>query len=112
MQTGDIVIVNFPYSNLIEEKARPAVVVTVSEDSYRDVIVCMISSVIPRSILNHQLILSPSKNNNLRAISILKVGRIVTIENNKVIALIGKLDKEELKKFKISFKSLVENNVE
>ena len=112
MQTGDIVIVNFPYSNLIEEKARPAVVVTVSEDSYRDVILCMISSVIPRSILNHQILLTPSKKNNLRAISILKVGRIVTIENNKVIALIGKLDKEELKKFKISFKSLVENNVE
>ncbi len=112
MQTGDIVIVNFPYSNLIEEKARPAVVITVSEDSYRDVIVCMISSVIPKPILNHQLLLVPSKQNNLRATSILKVCRIVTVENDKVLASIGKLDNEDLKKFKLSFKSLVDKNVE
>ncbi|MFP5039623.1 type II toxin-antitoxin system PemK/MazF family toxin [Parasediminibacterium sp. JCM 36343] len=112
MQTGDIVIVNFPFSNLIEEKARPAVVVTITEDGYRDVLVCMISSVVPKTFSKYQLIVQPSKKNNLRAISIIKVSRIVTIENNKVIAEIGKLDKEDLKQFKLTFKSLVDNNAE
>ncbi len=108
MQTGDIVIVAFPFTDLIGDKARPALVVAVTDDVYKDVIVCMISSVLPQQITSYQLLLQPTITNKLRAVSILKINRIVTVENNKVIARIGMLDSEDLIKFKLTFKSLVD----
>lgn len=46
--------------------------------------------------------------NNLRALSVLKVSRIVTMEKSRVVSTIGKLDILELHHFKTIFKSLVD----
>ena len=109
MQTGDIIVVDFPFSNYSDSKVRPAVVVNVTKDKYKDVIVCFIGSVIPPSAINDQeIILYPNPINNLRSVSIIKVYRIATIKNSFIASVIGKLDDFQLKEFKSLFKSLVD----
>jgi len=108
MKTGDIVIVSFPFTDLTSSKARPAVVVNVIEPNYNDVIVCLISSVIPPSLTSHQIKLNPDNINNLKAHSVVNVARITTLAQNKIIAVIGKLNRQQLDEFKNKSKSLVE----
>lgn len=108
MKTGTVVIVSFPYSDLVSAKARPAVVVGETDDHYRDVIVCMITSVVPEQLNAQQVLVKPSSSNNLKTISVIKVSRIVTVEREKIAAVIGKLDAHDLLLFKNTFKSLVD----
>ena len=108
MQTGDIVIVSFPYRDLTSFKARPSVVVTQTKDNYDDVIVALISSIVPSSLLSYQIILQPDETNNLRTTSVIKVSRLATVEQSKIITTIGKLSASQLDAFKTLFKSLVD----
>jgi mRNA interferase MazF len=108
MQTGDIVIVSFPYTDLISFKARPAVVVTETNDNYNDVIVSLISSVVPSKLSRFQILIRPDTINNLKVVSVIKVSRIATVENTKVVGVIGKLAQAQSDEFKKLFKSLVD----
>ncbi len=108
MNIGDIIIVSFPFANLISYKARPAVVIAETPDEYKDVLVSLITSVIPQQLNSLQIKLTSDRTNNLKVDSVIKVYRIATIENNKIIAVIGKLNKEQLKEFKEKFKSLAD----
>ncbi len=36
MQTGDIVLIPFPFSELTDVKVRPAIVITETKDKYKD----------------------------------------------------------------------------
>lgn len=107
MNTGDIVILSFPFTDQTSFKARPAVIITETLD-YNDIIVCLISSVIPATLNSYQIVLQPDKINNLRAVSVIKVYRIATIESNKVISVIGKLSDTQMAEFRQKFKSLVD----
>ncbi len=107
MTIGDIVIASFPYSDLVKFKARPAVVVSITPDHYKDVIVCLITSVVPATINSQQILIHPSPINNLKVSSVIKVYRIATIERTKVLAGIGRLTENELQSFIEKFKSLV-----
>jgi mRNA interferase MazF len=108
MQTGDIVIISFPFTDLISYKARPAVVIRQVSGKYQDVILSLISSVVPQILSPLQMLLKPDSTNNLRVLSVIKVERIATVENDKILSVIGKLSKEELAIFKQLFKSLVD----
>jgi mRNA-degrading endonuclease toxin of MazEF toxin-antitoxin module len=108
MQTGDIVIVSFPYTDLISYKARPAVVVSQTKDNYNDVIVCLITSKIVEPIGELQILLQPDAVNNLKIPSVIKISRIATAEQNKILSTIGKLNQSQLTEFKRLFKSLVD----
>ncbi len=108
MNTGDIIIVSFPFTDLISYKARPAVVIAETPDEYKDVLVSLITSVIPGQLNSLKIRLAYDKINNLKVNSVITVYRIATIETNKIIAVIGKLNKEQLKEFKEKFKSLAD----
>ena len=108
MQTGDIVLIDFPYTSLIESKIRPEVVVNITNDKFKDVIICLISSIIPGNINKQEILLDPDSTNNLRSVSIIKVYRVATVKTSFVISVIGKLRKDALKDFKEIFKTLVD----
>ena len=101
MQTGDIVIVSFPYTDLISFKARPAVVIAEIKDSYHDVIVSLISSQVPHELLPFQMLLQPNSINNLKVPSVIKVARLATVESNKIVAVIGSSLRMNLKHLKL-----------
>ena len=108
MKTGDIIVVAFPFSDQNFYKNRPAVVVNSNLDAYGDIIVCLISSVVPAHISSYEIILEPDQENKLRALSVLKVNRIATVEKTMVKAVIGSLSEKEKNQFKQIFQSLVE----
>jgi mRNA interferase MazF len=78
MNIGDIVIVSFPFTNLVSYKARPAVVIAETPDEYKDVLVSLITSVVPPQLNSVQIRLLPNETNNLKVDSVIKVYRIAT----------------------------------
>lgn len=108
MKTGEIVVVDYPFTNLIQTKIRPAVVVTTTDDKHKDVVLCLISSVVPPKLNKTEILLHPNAINNLRAPSVIKVYRIATVQRNKIVSKIGKLSTNELTTFILAFQSLVQ----
>ena len=108
MKTGDIILIPFPFAEMVNAKVRPAVIVSVTKDKYKDIIVCAISSVMPAKLSENEILISPQGINKLRVRSVLKVDRIVTLKRKDVIHELGKLNIAELKKFKEIFRKLVD----
>jgi mRNA interferase MazF len=107
MKTGDIVLIPFRYAELTNKKVRPAVLITETDDKYKDLVLSAISSVVPSSISKREILLNPSKINNLRVKSVIKVDRIVTLKREDKIASLGKLSKQELSEFKESLIEMI-----
>lgn len=91
---GDIVITVFPYTDLTGSKRRPALVLG-GDAIGGDVILGFISSVVPRSLTKHDLLLTPSHSEfaatGLKAPSVLKLDKIATIARRLVTRRIGRL---------------------
>jgi mRNA interferase MazF len=108
MKTGDIVLVPFLFAELNNIKLRPAVVVCTTTDKYKDVVLSVISSVLPSKQGDKEIFISPNKTNKLKVKSVIKVDRIVTIKKESIVLELGRLSATELATFKLVFKSLVE----
>jgi mRNA interferase MazF len=107
MKIGDIILIPFPYAELTKTKVRPAAVIAETIDKYKDLVVSSISSVVPSEISPREILLKPNGVNNLRANSIVKADRIVTLKRTDVIADLGKLSGTELTVFKSILNSLI-----
>jgi len=99
MKIGSIILVPFPFAELTNRKVRPAVVITETADKYKDIVVSAISSVVPANLSKHEILLKPDRINNLRAVSILKADRIVTLKREDKIADLGSLPPYQLEEF-------------
>ena len=108
MQTGDIVLIPFPFSGFSNVKIRPALVIRETKDRHNDLVLCAISSQVSLILSENEYIVQPDSLNNLRTESIIRVDRIFTMKKENVIAILGKLNVSQLKTFKTIFKSLVD----
>ena len=108
MKTGDIVLIPFSASDLAITKVRPAVVIYETKDSYKDLVVSVISSVAPKIIAANEILIKPTNTNHLRATSIIKVDIILTIKREDVILRLGKLGITDLNSFKQKFHTLID----
>ncbi len=108
MNTGDIVLIPFPFSELTEVKLRPAIVITETKDKYRDLVLAAISSQVPATLSPAEIFVEPDSTNGLRAKSVIKVDRIFTLKAEKVVIKIGELSKSSVLIFKEKFKKLVD----
>lgn len=108
MNSGEIVLLPFPFSELTVKKVRPAIVVCETKDIYKDLVVCAVSSVIPTKIPTNEIMLVPNSTNKLRVKSVIKVDRIVTVKQNLVITKLGKLTQKEFEVFKKKFQKLID----
>lgn len=107
MQTGDIILIPFPFAELTNIKVRPAVLAAITKDPHQDIVICAVSSVIPSSLSDNEFVVSPGGDNSLRVRSVVKVDRIVTLKQRNVITQLGKLNANQLRIFKEKFKALV-----
>ena len=108
MNTGEIVLIPFPFAELTNKKVRPAIVVCETRDVYKDLVLCAVSSVVPKKLSANEMILKKAKTNNLRVDSVSKIDRIVTAKRADVIANLGKLSEKDLEIFKEKFKGLID----
>lgn len=107
MKTGDIILIPFPFAELKDVKVRPAVVITETADKYKDLVISAISSVVPDSLDPNEILINPNSANKLRAQSVIKVDRIVTLKQDDKIADLGRLSDSEIVVFKKVFVDLV-----
>ena len=108
MKIGDIILIPFPYAELTNVKVRPAVVLTITQDKFKDIVVSAISSVVPEKVSKREIVLHPDKINKLRISSIIKVDRIVTLKQENKIADLGKLSSAELLCYKKILSEMIE----
>lgn len=92
---GDIILIKYPFTNLIEFKVRPALVLRNQDDN--DVIVIPISTAI--NLRKFDLVIK--KNNYskkpLPVKSAIRIGKIATIQSDLIVKKITKLKKEVFK---------------
>ena len=108
--TGDIILIPYPFAELINIKLRPAVVICTTSDYYKDMVVSAISSVMRMGSNDATLIINPSNFNNLKVISTVLIDRIFTLKRENMIKKLGRLNDLELQFFIEKFRRLPELN--
>lgn len=92
MKKGDLLSVEFPFSDMRELKRRPALVVAVET---HDVTVAFIT----RNLGGRQpydVVLQPSLSNRLRQASLIRVVKLVTLDSSLIYGRLGELTDPEL----------------
>lgn len=92
MAKGDIVLITFPFTDLSGNKLRPAVVLG---ETTQDVTVCFITTQIEWQEPT-DIVLSPNNDNGLRKLSLIRVGKIATLEKSLIKGLMGRLTPNDI----------------
>lgn len=86
---GEVVLIHFLHTNLLETKLRPALVI--SNEIGKDIILCQITSKKPK--LDNNFVLIPKKETKtLRMDSFVRCSRILTVEKTLILKKIGKIN--------------------
>lgn len=104
LQQGDLILVRFPFSNLVQFKVRPALIVSNDEfNKNSDVWACAVTS----KNKSHCVPLKGSfEEGRLEKESFAKTSAIATIEKELVLKKIGKIGKEKTKEI---IEKIIEN---
>jgi mRNA interferase MazF len=104
MKKGNVVLIPFPFFDLKGNKIRPAVVLCGNK---RDVTICFITSELKWKT-EYDVLLLPSDRNGLKAASLLRVGKIATIDSDLVLGELGELSDTEILKMNKGLKELLQ----
>ena len=104
MKPGDIVLIRFPHADLQAGKLRPALVVAIAPDHYKDVLLVLISSRIQKAIPEFDVLLnhldSDFETTGLKVSSVIRLSRLATIESTLINAHLGNISSERLSQVK------------
>ena len=104
MPKGDVVLITFPFTDLSGSKLRPAVILT---DSATDLTVAFITTQLHRQEAT-DLILFPNSFTGIIKPSILKTGKIATLDKSLAKGLLGKLTDTEMADLNVKLKVLLQ----
>jgi mRNA interferase MazF len=104
MKKGSIVLIPFPFSDLKGSKIRPAVVLCHNK---LDVTICFITSELKWKT-KFDVSLLPSYGNGLKAASLIRVGKIATINSDLILGELGELTDIEISKMNNGLKELLQ----
>ncbi len=100
MTKEDVVLVNFPFTDLSQTKLRPALVVWVSPNA-EDVVVCAITSQNLQTLQPEDFLIeitdSEFSETGLRISSKIRVTRVATLQRSLLLKKLGKLGTEQRK---------------
>jgi len=106
LRRGDIVLVPFPFTDLSQEKVRPAVVISAENDV--DVSVALISSIISGEPASVDFVLSESHPDfsvtGLKRASVFKMNKVLTLERSKILRRLGRVSPSIQKEIDIRLK--------
>jgi mRNA interferase MazF len=99
LKKGDIVLVPFPFTDLSASKLRPAIVLYTNQ-SNQDITLCFISSQGIATVQNDEFILNITdpefSKTGLKAVSKVRVTRIVTLERQLITRKLGQITIEQI----------------
>ena len=111
---GDVILIPFPFTDLSAAKQRPALIVSSNHFNQRcnDVIVIAISSQIHLNVLEDEYRLSiiDQKASGLPKSSIVKLGKVVTINQNLIRKLMCNLTKQTVALILNQFMNILDIN--
>ena len=90
---GDVLVINFPFSNLKISKRRPALIIKVPQGE--DIIVAQITSSSYEKSLEVGLDNGDFKSGSLKRSSFVRIDKIASIEKSMINYKIGSLKKEK-----------------
>lgn len=106
MEQGDIIITRYPFSNTIDYKIRPAIVVSNNRVNRKfDSWICPVTSKKGEQCIPLENALSEGR---LERKSFAKSSAITSISQERILKKIGKLDKEKTKEI---IESIIQNMV-
>ena len=92
-KTGDVILIPFPFTDLTAVKQRPAVILSSSQfnQKHGDVIVAAITSHLSRKLVDDEYLLDDreQKSAGLPKASLIKIGKIVTLDRSLIRKSIG-----------------------
>lgn len=98
---GQVVLIPFPFTDLTTTKQRPAVILSsdIFNRTHPDIILAAITSQIPEQLQSdeHLLTSMDQKAAGLPKRSVIKLGKIVTIDQRLIRKVLGKLPVETIK---------------
>jgi len=104
---GTIVLTPFPFTDLTGQRVRPALILS-TKVSGDDVIVCFISSIIPKKLLDSEIQINIKDKTSdligLKCSSIIKVNKIATLDKKVILGEMGLLDVAHMRQVKIILK--------
>jgi len=92
MKKGDVVVVDFPFTDLTGSKLRPSVILLENKFDY---VICFITSNLAIEE-PFDIVLSPKPSNGLKKQSLLKTNKIMTVDKDIVMGIIGQLTNAEI----------------
>ncbi|MEL7246047.1 MAG: type II toxin-antitoxin system PemK/MazF family toxin [Cyanobacteria bacterium J06573_2] len=102
LNKGDIVLVQFPFTDLSQTKLRPALILY-SNSTTNDVTLCFISSQNVDNLTSEEFAIKDSdtefSETGLRVSSKVRVTRIATLNNSLIVRRLGKLESHYIEVF-------------
>ncbi len=92
MKQGDIVLVPFPFTDLAGSKVRPALVLIVTT---LDVTLAFVTTQLQWQE-STDLLLNPNPLNGLKKVSLIRLGKLATVDRNLIEGRMGELEADQL----------------
>jgi mRNA interferase MazF len=111
---GDVIIVDFPFTDVFQAKLRPAVVVQNDRDNQRlrKTVVAMITGNLRRMGDPSHLLIDPATadgaSSGLHAPSLVSCNNLFTVEQGSIIRTIGRLSSASLQRLGACLKAALE----
>ena len=113
MQAGEIVLVDFPFSNQQGSKLRPALVLARLPGEHEDFLVCMISTRVVNAVDNFDEMImdhdSDFVETGLKSSSVIRLGRLHVVELPLVRGTIGAISQSRLDGIRVRLGSWLSN---
>jgi mRNA interferase MazF len=104
MKPGDIVLIRFPQADWQSGKLRPALIIAISASRHRDLLLALISSRLHQATLGFDEIINTSDSDyittGLKVASLIRLGRLTSVESSVINARLGNISSERLIRIK------------
>ena len=102
MPKGDIVLIPFPFTNLLGSKLRPALILI---ESTLDVTVSFITTQL-QWLEPTDIILQPQTKNGIKKPSLIRLSKLATIDKSLIVGTIGSINQIQLAEVNLNLKIL------
>ena len=114
LKNGDIILVNFPFTDLKGMKVRPALVISTAmvHQHESDLTLLFISSVIPSKIQSYEFLFPETHpdfaKSGLKKVSLFKTSKVVTVQKKLAVRKLGTLGDRVRKELASVFEKAVQ----
>lgn len=115
MKPGDIILIRFPQADLKQGKLRPALVIAIAPGRHPDLLLALVSSRIDQSTAGFDEIIDLVDPDyiatGLKVASIVRLGRLASVESSVVNGRLGSISSERLIQIKNRLVEWLQNSL-